>query len=277
MAIITFILFAYLSALVSSITSATHQPFILSRQCWHETPFSTVLLHSTVNGLAELAVPADAPSDNSSFAFGAYSHPPQPQLDHYPWTHPPLCTESLETLGSALCIYTNASFHNGRGISIVTTPILANHFASLPAFQDAAALEEVNVFSGSWHTQELPGKGVGMLAKKALKPKDRITIYTPVLIALLESELSTAERETLYRTAVSQLPDSTRESYLELAYVYGMPEIRFQDIVKANTFQLEIIGHNHLAVFPEPSRLNHACGPKYVPSQAAACERRLTF
>lgn len=103
-----------------------------------------------------------------------------------------------------------------------------------------------------------------MLAKKSLEPKTRITAYTPALVALLEDELSTSDRETLYRTAISQLPEHTRERFLALTYVYGMPEIRVQDIVKANTFQLEIGGRNHLAVFPEPSRLNHACGPKYV-------------
>lgn len=103
-----------------------------------------------------------------------------------------------------------------------------------------------------------------MVAKTLLQPKDRITAYTPALIALLESELSILEREKLYRTAINQLPERTRESYLQLAYVYGHPDIRIQDIVKANTFQLEVGGHNHLAVFPETSRLNHACDPKYV-------------
>lgn len=68
--------------------------------------------------------------------------------------------------------------------------------------------------------------------------------------------------------------------YLDLATVYGLPQVKYQDVVKAspqqllvlaialltyvlqaNTFQLEIDGHNHLAVFPETSRLNHACAP----------------
>ena len=37
--------------------------------------------------------------------------------------------------------------------------------------------------------------------------------------------------------------------------------MRVQDIVKANTFQILLGGANHLAVWPETSRLNHACAP----------------
>jgi hypothetical protein len=164
-----------------------------------------------------------------------------------------------------LCVYTNASFSNGRGISIITTPETANAFASLPAFRNAGALDGINGFSGAWYTQNLPGRGVGMLAAKQLKFKDRVTAYTPAFVPLLDGDaLTTADRERLYRVAVYQLPEATREAYLQLAYVYGQPNVRVQDIVKANTFQLEIGGLNHLAVFPETSRFNHDCAPKYA-------------
>jgi hypothetical protein len=171
----------------------------------------------------------------------------------------------LQTINSKLCVYTNSSFSNGRGISIFTTPRLAEEFANLPAFQDAAALasKKVNIDSGVWRTEGLPGKGVGMLAKNKLEFKSRITAYTPALVAYLEEadELSTMEREKFYRIAIYQLPDATREAYLQLAYIYGQPSVRVQDIVKANTFQLQVGGQNHMAVFPETSRINHACSP----------------
>lgn len=179
-----------------------------------------------------------------------------------PWSYPPICTERLPSVGSKLCVYTNTSFSRGRGISIFTTPELAEEFAALPPFQNSDALESINQYSGAWYTQQMPGKGMGMLAKKDLKFKDRITSYTPAFLAYLESDLSTAVRERFYETAVSQLPGATREKYLNLATVYGIPEVKHQDVVKANTFQLEVGGHNHLAVFPETSRLNHACAPK---------------
>ncbi|KAF2120894.1 hypothetical protein BDV96DRAFT_641546 [Lophiotrema nucula] len=182
-------------------------------------------------------------------------------MRNYPWTHTTQCTEILPSIGDKLCVYTNASFSNGRGISIFTTPKLAEEFANLPAFKDQSALKDVNVDSGAWYAHELPGKGVGLLANKSLKSKDRVTAYTPALIAHLEGDLGTMEREKWYRLAISQLPDATQHAYLQLAFVYGQDIIRVQDIVKANTFQLHVGGQNHLAVFPETSRLNHACSP----------------
>lgn len=97
----------------------------------------------------------------------------------------------------------------------------------------------------------MPGKGIGMLADKALvvshcllsfvdyhpdqnKFKDRITAHTPALLAYLESDLSTAERENFFKLAVSQLPKRTRDMYLDLATVYGLPQVKYQDVVKAS-------------------------------------------
>jgi hypothetical protein len=37
------------------------------------------------------------------------------------WTHEPFCVESPEA-NNGFCVYTNAHFANGRGISIVATP-----------------------------------------------------------------------------------------------------------------------------------------------------------
>src|SRR5258708_5227318 len=59
---------------------------------------------------------------------------------YFPWTHKPVCTGYLDGVGDKLCVYTNATFSNRRGISIFTTPRIAKEFASLPPFQDPAAL-----------------------------------------------------------------------------------------------------------------------------------------
>jgi len=103
-----------------------------------------------------------------------------------------------------------------------------------------------------------------MLATRPLDFGDRVTSYTPAFIAYLESELSTLDREQLWRIAIEQLPGELKEKFLGLATVYGDERVRVQDVVKANTFQLMVGGANHLAVWPETSRLNHACAPKYV-------------
>jgi len=224
----------------------------LNRQCWHEYPLSTVNLQTS----------SDAKLETFEHLTPDILGTPNLRPSYDPWSYPPVCTKTLKGVGSKLCVYTDTSFSHGRGISIFTTPSLAAKIATLPAFQDLDAHSNVNVYSGSWNTQVIPGKGLGMLAKRHLKFKDRITAYTPALLAYLETDLPTMEREKFFRIAVMQLPEQLRNMYLQLATVYGLPHVRYQDIVKANTFQLEIKGHNHLAVFPETSRLNHACSPK---------------
>lgn len=223
-----------------------------------------------------------------------------------PWSYEPACTASLGALGGRpLCVYTNRSFAGGRGLSVFTTPQIAEHIAGLPAFQVHDVLEhgvndlkdgtdshginkfdhvttsshwvdeinEINETQGCWYTRPIPNKGIGMFAKKHLRRGDLITAYTPVLVAYSETLLSRAEREKFLQLAINQLPGPTREGYLQLATVYGDPRIVVQDIASANTFGMSFrdaeprsSDHSfgsaqHLAVIPEPSRINHACDP----------------
>lgn len=240
---------------------ATATAHILFEQCWHQYPLSTVYHQTLIDGEHEIVKELGR---REMLKGNLYPGASSERQEYGPWSFEPVCTDVLQSIGSKLCVYTNTSFSNGRGISIFTTPKIAEQFATLPPFQNPSALDNINVFSGNWFVQEIPGKGMGMLAKKKLKFKDRVTAYTPALLAHLESELPTMEREKFFRIAVVQLPDSTRQMYESLATVYGYPQIKYQDVVKANTFQLDVGGQNHLAVFPETSRLNHACAPKYA-------------
>jgi len=103
-----------------------------------------------------------------------------------------------------------------------------------------------------------------MLAKRNLKRGDLITAYTPALLAHMEKALSVQEREKFLRIAVDQLPVATKQSYFSLATIFGDPTVIVQDVVKANAFEMQVGGQMHLALFPEPSRMNHDCAPKYV-------------
>ncbi|KAF2202149.1 SET domain-containing protein [Delitschia confertaspora ATCC 74209] len=231
---------------------------ILKDQCWHDqTPFD-VYLQCWHNGTFE---PVYMIKDERSLKRSCYIRSLESQF--HPWSYKPICTETIEVLGDKLCVYTNKSFAFGRGISLFTTPKVAEEFVRLPASQNFTVLTDnsINEYSSRWYTSSLPGRGIGMLAKDRLQHGDRITAYTPVLLAYLEQELPTMEREKYLRVAVNQLPIWTREEFLQLATVYGDERIRVQDIIKANTFELYVGDQNHLAVFPETSRFNHACAP----------------
>ncbi|KEF54009.1 uncharacterized protein A1O9_09804 [Exophiala aquamarina CBS 119918] len=182
---------------------------------------------------------------------------------HGRWSYEPVCTEFLEVLESELCVYTNATFSHGRGISIFTTPKIAEEAAGLLPFHDAGVLEKrgINSPEGPWYTKELPGKGIGMLAKQDLKRGDLVTAFTPYLLAHAENVLTTMEREKFLQIGLKQLPTASQEHYLSLAKYYNDPSVVVQDVVKANAFEMQVGGLMHLAVFPESSRLNHACAP----------------
>jgi hypothetical protein len=239
--------------LIAALSRLNNAHTILDRQCWHEYPLSIVVVSSSSNRRSELVSPIQELLQAK-------------EEDYAPWSIAPVCTHVLESINDELCIYTSTSFGNGRGISIFTTPTVAKQFAALPAFQNPQALssQNINTPTNTWRATSIADKGIGMLAKKPLDFKDRVTAYTPAFLAYLETELPTLERERWWRFAIEQLPAEIKNEFLSLAYVFGDERFRVQDIVKANTFQMEVGGVNHLAVFPETSRLNHACNPKYA-------------
>jgi hypothetical protein len=189
---------------------------------------------------------------------------PSIEASFHPWTHTPMCTKTLPETDDKLCIYTNASFSNGRGISIFTTPSIAKAISVLAPF--SSDLSELNPSNAAWHTAPLEGKGIGMLASAELSRGDVISINTPLLLVYPETELETAEREEYLKIAVEQLPKESKTTYYNLTGIYGDERMRVQDRLKANAFEMQVGGVMHLALFPEASRMNHDCAPKYVPS-----------
>jgi hypothetical protein len=207
---------------------------------------NTLLLHYASDPSQVVYVDLDTTEDDSSS----------------PWSYRPFCTPYFEDLASELCVYTNARFGNGRGISIFTTPSIAQEFATLQPFRDGTVLEGVNADGRSWYTRELPGKGQAMIATTKLERGDHLTAFTPVLIVSMEKILPVHDNEKFLRKAIDQLPPSTRSSYLALSRMYSNSDVFIQDILKSNAFEIQVGGKMHLAIFPEPARLNHDCAPK---------------
>lgn len=247
-----------ISSIAHFITVSTAlSQIVLNQQCLRIHPLRTFEIHSLPDRVREYV-------SSTQYMFEDDISASVKVKEHAPWSYAPACTGVLQSIDDQLCIYTSTSFSNGRGISIFTTPAAAAQFASLPAFHNPSAFSDldVNTNSGAWRASSLPGKGIGLIASRPLQFKDRITAYTPAFLAYSEIELSILEREAWWRQAIEQLPKRIKEEFLGLTVVYGDERVRVQDIVKANTFQVELGGVNHLAVFPETSRLNHGCNPK---------------
>ncbi len=202
-------------------------------------------------------------------AINQHSHTPDTSAGHFsPWSHEPVCTGDSPRLQSGLCVYTDDSFGNGRGLSLFTTPRIAGKFARSHLRDRQASPnrhgEAINTSSGTWYTKEVPDKGIGMFAKKDLHRGDLVTSYTPVLLAYKENIMSKPEREQYLRTAISQLPPPSREAYESLATLHDESSFRMQGIASANSFEINIAGTAHLTVIPEPSRINHDCAPNAI-------------
>ena len=180
-----------------------------------------------------------------------------------PWSYEPFCTQVLDNLESKLCVYTSRTFGNNRGLSVFTTPSLAEKIALLVPFHNPDALSDIaiNTDESRWYTSPTPGKGLGMFAKDTVRRGEKILANTPVLVAYTEGFLPKGEREKFLRIAVDQLPAPTRASLLELSNLYRDPDVLLQGVISGNAFDLQIAGRGHLAVFPEAARINHACSP----------------
>lgn len=237
-----------LASVLAKSSSQTH-----STRPLHCIPASNVL--SSVNSchisgsgdLCDSVSVVSRSSRESPILIDTTEHDPTP---FFPWTHAPICYHSDSSPSSPshleLCVYTNASFASGRGISIFTTPALARSFSLLPAFTDPSSIAHANEgHSSPGYVTTLPGRGKGLLASRDLKRGEAITVNTPLLLVYREDVLETPVRERYLRQAVEQLPEWSRRRYEDMAVIYGFESIRTQDVLKANIFGLQVGGLEH--------------------------------
>ncbi|PHH81042.1 hypothetical protein CDD80_4346 [Ophiocordyceps camponoti-rufipedis] len=181
--------------------------------------------------------------------------------DHTSWTYVGNCAEDPGD-EEPTCVFANSSFANGRGISVITSPRIAEIIAKSPAFLDASVLSDVNQYdSPPFEVRELPGRGKGLIANKTIHRGDRIFLSTPILMLGADSfefNDDSVEEEQRYH-AVTKLPSKTEMLFWAL---YGqMWKDPISDRVNTNSFGADIDDENFSIVFPEISRLNHDCRP----------------
>ncbi|KAI6265712.1 hypothetical protein MCOR27_011296 [Pyricularia oryzae] len=211
--------------------------------------------------------------------------------DWAPWTHAPYCVAN-----SSYCVLTNAAFQRGRGFSIVAAPrALASMQAQLelafaaPARSavphrveigqgdgGGAALNRSSSSSSSsstpawlndsspppaWEVKKIPGKGLGMVAKRRIPRGETFLVDYAAILASVEfpGRVRRAQGIKLLDRAAGQLPDPERVLRLARSSTQGAPVV--EDVMRTNTFSLEIDGETYMGLFPTISRINHACGP----------------
>jgi len=188
-----------------------------------------------------------------------------------PWSHEPICTEELEGIGDVLCVFTSTDFQNGRGISIITIPRIAEQISILPVFSPSASNSGLNT-SSSRRVSQLPGKGRAILASSEIQQGEPIAADAPVVLFRegLAGMLSLQEYEELMRVAVSRLPAITQKSLSNLsarrftARAGGSSVFLMGVLVNHAGLSISIGGVPHAGIFHEFGLINHSCAPKSV-------------
>ncbi|KAK5661804.1 hypothetical protein OQA88_9906 [Cercophora sp. LCS_1] len=205
--------------------------------------------------------------------------PPPTTSSPNPWSHPPHCPPPTNTaVGGDVpddCVFTYSTFRNNQGVSLITTPELAASVASylddtaVPLkFQSHPSSPQAhpsiqNKKDDGYVVRSLPGRGKGVIAKRAYQKHEIVMVGYPTLLVRLDflngERFSQKAQGDMLREAVARLPESTRRDVLALAKSTGGEPIR--DAIRTNAFGIEIEGVNHMALFVEGSRVNHGCRP----------------
>ncbi|KAH8890037.1 SET domain-containing protein [Thozetella sp. PMI_491] len=206
-------------------------------------------------------VPIDDTSTPSSFTWT-------------PWTHHPQCANQEDDPAKKLCVYTNSE-HGLGGISIVTTPFSAAEATRIlnePLAPDSSLELLANMTRGGelpYKIVDIPGKGKGVIAtRKIAKYEVIMADYASLAVDMsLPALVQRMKGYKLLHVAADQLADPGRAMTLGRSNEQAADVI--EDILRTNAFHTILAGQPHMVLFPEVSRMNHACRPnaytRFVP------------
>ncbi|KAK3940852.1 hypothetical protein QBC46DRAFT_458638 [Diplogelasinospora grovesii] len=193
-----------------------------------------------------------------------------------PWTHRPHGIEA----DTPYCVFTNAAVpHNSsdhpdrphRGISIATTPEIASSCLShlIPPLTDEYIIPpqyRMNYRSLPYDVRPVPGKGLGAVATRKIEKDSVILVDHAIMLATVEypADVLRDEVRDLLSRGAGQLADpervlglaqnlGDREDYDEISVV--------EDVLITNSFAVTVDGRDFMGLFPDLSRMNHACNP----------------
>ncbi|POS73416.1 hypothetical protein DHEL01_v208182 [Diaporthe helianthi] len=166
------------------------------------------------------------------------------------------------------CAFTQPSFNAGHGIALVTTSGILEKMASLPVFTDPRAqpLAWIQSASPAYQDEQIPGKGIGLVAKRPLRNNEGLLSRAPIVMVddTAFKRLGRARLTELLTQAIGDLPETYQGEYLNLTthlHVETHQE-RVYEIFMRNDFVTPVEGIREFhSVFPHVSRLNHACRP----------------
>ncbi|OJJ07802.1 hypothetical protein ASPVEDRAFT_47009 [Aspergillus versicolor CBS 583.65] len=175
------------------------------------------------------------------------------------------CLVKPNNCSGGYCIYSDLDFSGSRGISFLTTPEMEGIFReSIQKHKLSDRLTGIAV--DAFEQRDIPGKGVGLVAKRFLQRGELIIREPPALIVHLdaESELPDSTRFEMQQAGVEALPADTKLEVLGLMGHFGGDPI--EDRLDTNAFGVMLGGSEaeHRALLTQTSRLNHDCRPSCI-------------
>lgn len=124
--------------------------------------------------------------------------------------------DACQDIGSAkFCSYTRTSFNDGFGVSLITTSKRLDEISSLPAFTTKKPWRNSKL---SYHEEEVPGKGIGLVATRQIPAGELILARTPAVLVDDEgfTDLGESSLTRLLVQAIEGLPEQHQSEYLKL-------------------------------------------------------------
>lgn len=173
------------------------------------------------------------------------------------WRDVPVCFPGTSR---TYCVHTLPSYRSKHSLSIVGTPEAAQSVvkAREHAVQVTSAPEQ-----NGYEVRAIAKKGQGVIAKRRMAKGEVIMLDSPAIIASagLPAHVSPSQGAKLFENAVKMLHPRTRAKVMALD---GGQGAGIDGVMEKNAFSCRFedgTGDEYLCLFPEVSRINHACRP----------------
>jgi hypothetical protein len=168
------------------------------------------------------------------------------------WAYDPQCVypeipEGGTRSEGKLCVYTHIAQDGRAGASFVVHPERASFIAGILA---ANPCQATHSREGWYEMKDLPGKGKGLVAKRAIPAGTIIVDEFPYMIGFSSGPPGIAREagSELLHLALDRLPLSYQETVNALSRTTGGEEL--EDVFRTNAFGIAIDGMDFSALYP---------------------------
>ncbi|KAI0427686.1 hypothetical protein F5Y09DRAFT_344401 [Xylaria sp. FL1042] len=182
---------------------------------------------------------------------------PEP-VDWSPWTHQPDCVNAEKDPSLKYCVFSN-SRHGSQGISIITKPKTAADSANM-LNEEFPGGHSINTMP-SYEIVDIPAKGKGVVATRNISRAEAfMSDWASVVLDLsFPKAMKQQVGHQFLHLAAEQLSDPGKVLALGRSSTKAVDIM--EDILGTNAFSYTLGDDSHMALYPEVSRINHACKP----------------